>query len=99
MFFLQVSFNFHFNLEMIDHCIPDIFLNERIVYENMVLLFGKTTTTRCKSKFLIYTLVRSTPYPFSKYNYILLTLLDPRLIGLQDINIGCCLHSNMDYCY
>jgi hypothetical protein len=66
MFFLQVSFSLHSSLKMIDNYILDIFLNEKIVYENMALLFAKTTTIKCRSKFLIYTLVRSTPYPFSK---------------------------------
>jgi hypothetical protein len=53
-------------LEMINHCISYIFFNKRTFSKSVVLLSIKTITVRCRYGFLVYTLIRSIPYPFSK---------------------------------
>jgi hypothetical protein len=70
MFFLQVPLNLHFSLEMIDHHIMYILFNERIICESMAFMFVETITINYKYEFINYTLVKSTPYPFSKLQYM-----------------------------
>lgn len=64
LFYIQL--NLYFGLEMIYYHIPYIFLNKNIVNKSMALLFVKATMIGCKIGFLICTLNRSTPHPFSK---------------------------------
>ncbi len=92
LFYIQL--NLYFGLEMIYHCIPYIFLNKRTINKSMALLFAKATMIGCKIGFLICTLNRSTPYPFSKSKYILLTSPNPSFFVLQ--NFGVCYYHH--YC-
>jgi hypothetical protein len=66
LFLLHIQFSLYFGLEMIDHCIPYIFLNIRTFSKNMALLSAKTTMVGYRSGFLIYTLIKSTPYSLFK---------------------------------
>jgi hypothetical protein len=66
LFLLHIQLTLYFVLEMIDHCIPYIFFNIRRFGKNMAFLSAKTTMVRYRSGFLIYTLIKSTPYSFFK---------------------------------
>jgi uncharacterized membrane protein len=97
LFHIQLSL--YFGLEMINHCILYIFFNKRTFRKRRAVLFAKTIVLGCRFGFLIYTLNKSTPYPFSRYKYVLLTLSNPRSIVLEYIDIGCCFHSYIVYYY
>ncbi len=85
LFLLHIQLNLCLSLEMINHYISYIFLNKRTFHKNVAFLFVEITTIGCRCGFLIYSLIKSIPYPLSGYQYTLPTLPNLGFIFLKTL--------------